>query len=173
MTDINIQPGPNPARSPPEAGFLEEELRQGIEMLFFAYRDFTGDADTFLAKVGFGRAHHRVIYFVGRYPGLTISELLAILRITKQSLNRVLARLVEDGYIERHPGSRDRRRRHLTLTAKGRELEQDLTAIQRCRVGQAFRTAGAEGALGFRQVLLAIMDSDEDRKRFEVPLAKG
>lgn len=78
----------------------EEEIRQGIELLFFAYRDFTGEPDAILAKRGFGRAHHRVIYFVGRQPGMTVSELLSILRITKQSLSRVLKQLIDEGYIE-------------------------------------------------------------------------
>ena len=84
-----------------------------IELLFFAYRDFVGDADRLLETIGFGRAHHRVLHFVNRQPGLTIAELLDILRITKQSLSRVLSQLVRDGYIQQRPGKRDRRQRQI------------------------------------------------------------
>jgi len=94
----------------------EEELRQGMELLFFAYRDFTGEPDKILARHTFGRAHHRVIYFVGRHPSITVSELLAILQITKQSLSRVLGQLVREGFIVQRPGQRDRRRRMLSQT---------------------------------------------------------
>jgi len=82
----------------------EEELRQGIELLYFAYRDFTAEADAMLARYGFGRAHHRVIYFVGRHPRMSVSDLLGILRITKQSLARVLLHLVQEGYVSQTPG---------------------------------------------------------------------
>ena len=127
MTDI--KPGPNPL-------FLREaELRQAIEMLFFAYRDFTAEPDQILAQYGFGRAHHRVIYFVGRHPGITVSELLAILAITKQSLSRVLGQLVGEGFIEQRPGARDRRQRLLELTDQGRALARRLTGNQRSRAG--------------------------------------
>ena len=87
----------------------EEELRQAMELLFYAYKDFTAEPDLMLAKIGFGRAHHRVIYFVGRYPSISVSELLGILRITKQSLSRVLGQLVQQGYIHQRPGTTDRR----------------------------------------------------------------
>ncbi|MCW8836123.1 MAG: MarR family transcriptional regulator, partial [Rhodospirillales bacterium] len=93
--------------------FTDEELRQAIELLFFAYRDFTGEPDEMLARYGFGRAHHRVIYFVGRHPGITVSDLLVILKITKQSLARVLRQLVKDGFIRQETGPRDRRQRLL------------------------------------------------------------
>ena len=105
----------------------EEELRQGIELLFFGYRDFTAEPDALLDALGLGRAHHRVIYFVGRHPGIPVSELLAILRITKQSLSRVLGQLVEEGYILQRTGERDRRQRLLELAPKGVELERQLT----------------------------------------------
>src|SRR6516165_6068610 len=104
----------------------EEELRQGIELLFYAYRDFTAEPDAILEEYGFGRAHHRVVHFVGRHPNMTVSELLGILRITKQSLNRVLGQLVRQGFIVQRHGARDRRQRLLELTDKGRELEQRL-----------------------------------------------
>ena len=153
-------------KSPANPLFLrEEELRQGIEMLFFAYRDFTGEPDAILSEIGLGRAHHRVVYFVGRHPGITVSELLAILKITKQSLSRVLSHLLTEGYVIQRPGEQDRRKRLLHLTAKGIELEQSLTANQRKRIAAAFRAAGAEAVQGFRRVLRDIIDI-EDRCRF-------
>jgi DNA-binding MarR family transcriptional regulator len=162
MTDIKT--GINPL-------FLrEEELRQGIELLFFAYRDFTSEPDAILADYGFGRAHHRVIYFVGRNPGMTVSELLDILRITKQSLSRVLSQLVAESFIIQRPGIRDRRQRLLTLTEKGIELERQLTEQQRARIARAYREAGAEAVEGFRKVMLGLID-EADRPRFPLRLA--
>ena len=167
MTDIT---SPTKLSSRPQANPLflrDEELRQGIEMLFFAYRDFTAEPDAILAQYGFGRAHHRVIYFVGRYPGMTVSQLLGILRITKQSLSRVLGQLVREGFIAQRRGTRDRRHRLLELTDKGRELEHRLTQNQRARIARAYREAGAEAVEGFRKVMLGIMSAEEDRSRFE------
>ena len=138
-----------------------------IEMFFFAYRDFIGEPDEILASRGLGRAHHRVIYFVGRYPGATVSSLLDILKITKQSLSRVLGQLLEEGYITQRQGTSDRRQRLLNLTDKGRELEAELTAVQSKRFARAFRDAGAEAVEGFRKVMLGVMSQDEDRSRFE------
>lgn len=146
----------------------EEELRQGIEMLFYAYRDFTAEADAMLAQYGFGRAHHRVIYFVGRNPGMTVSALLAILKITKQSLSRVLSQLVKKGLITQRPGPRDRRQRLLELTPAGAELERRLTEAQRALVARAYRAAGAEAVDGFRKVLLGLIN-DADRGKFARP----
>ncbi|BAE49354.1 MarR family winged helix-turn-helix transcriptional regulator [Paramagnetospirillum magneticum] len=143
----------------------EEELRQGIELLFFAYRDFTAEPDAILGEYGFGRAHHRVIYFVGRHPGITVSDLLEILRITKQSLSRVLGQLVEEKFIVQRPGVRDRRQRLLELTEKGIELERLLTERQRARIARAYREAGAEAVEGFRKVMLGLVD-EADRGRF-------
>ena len=144
----------------------EEELREAMELLFFAYRDFTGGPDAVLAEYGFGRAHHRVIYFVGRHPGMTVSDLLAILRITKQSLSRVLSQLVREGFVVQRPGDADRRQRLLDLTARGREMEQALSAIQMQRIAHAYQEAGAEAVAGFRRVMVGIIDGD-DRDRFE------
>src|ERR1700741_919208 len=136
-------------KSPANPLFLrEDELRQGIEMLFFAYRDFTAKADQTLAQFNFGRAHHRVIYFVGRHPGMTVTDLLHILRITKQSLSRVLGQLVAEGFI----GQRARRQRLLELTEKGLDLERRLSDAQRTRVARAYREAGAQAVEGFRKV---------------------
>ena len=144
----------------------EEELRQAMELLFFAYRDFTGEPDQILAEYGFGRAHHRVIYFVGRHPSITVSDLLKILRITKQSLSRVLGQLVREGFVVQRPGARDRRQRLLELTDKGWELERRLSERQRARIARAYREAGVEAVEGFRQVLMGIID-EPDRQRFE------
>jgi DNA-binding MarR family transcriptional regulator len=115
--------------------FSEEEIRQGIELMFFAYRDFTADPDRILAPLGMGRAHHRVVHFVGSAPGMTVGELLAILKITKQSLNRVLGQLMREGYIAQRPGETDRRERRLFLTPSGESLERRLSEPQRARVG--------------------------------------
>ena len=147
MTDIKLSNAPHG-----EAPFLsEEEVRQGIELLFFAYRDFTAEPDAILARYGFGRAHHRVVHFVGRRPQMTVGELLGILRITKQSLNRVLGQLVRQGFIVQHRGAQDRRQRLLELTEKGRELERQLSEPQRARVAAAYRKAGAGGGRGVPQ----------------------
>jgi DNA-binding MarR family transcriptional regulator len=145
----------------------ENEVRQGIELLFFAYRDFTSEPDAILARHDFGRAHHRVIHFVGRHPQMTVGELLGILRITKQSLSRVLGQLVRQGFIIQSPGARDRRQRLLDLTSKGRELERQLSEPQRVRVASAYRQAGAQAVEGFRKVLLGIIAEEDDRRRFE------
>lgn len=147
----------------------EEELRTGMELLFYAYREFTAEPDDILARIGFGRAHHRVIYFVGRYPAITVSELLAILKITKQSLSRVLGELVREGYISQATGQRDRRQRLLELTEKGTELERQLSETQRQRIARAYRMAGAEAVEGFRKVMMGMLD-DDDRAKFAPPL---
>ncbi|WP_232628043.1 MarR family winged helix-turn-helix transcriptional regulator [Methylobacterium sp. Leaf118] len=116
-----------------------------IELLFFAYRDFVGDPDRILAEYGFGRAHHRVLHFVDRYPGLTIAELLDILRITKQSLNRVLKDLIDQGYVEQRTGTSDRRQRLLFCTPSGRALTADLTRVQVRRVVRAVEDPAGDG----------------------------
>ncbi len=142
-------------------------MREGIELLFFAYRDFTAEPDAILEEYGFGRAHHRVVHFVGRHPQMTVGALLDILRITKQSLNRVLGQLLRQGFIVQHRGAVDRRQRLLELTERGRELERRLSEPQRARVAAAYRRAGAQSVEGFRKVLLGIIAADEDRRRFE------
>ena len=164
MTDIN-SPIRKRAVEPLDAS--EEAVREGIELLFFAYRDFTAEPDAILAEYGFGRAHHRVVHFVGRHPQMTVGELLGILRITKQSLSRVLGQLVRQGFIVQRRGPDDRRQRLLELTDSGRELERRLSAPQRARVTAAFRAAGGSAVNGFRQVLLGILADEEDRARFE------
>jgi DNA-binding MarR family transcriptional regulator len=146
----------------------EEELRTGMELLFYAYREFTAEPDEILAAIDFGRAHHRVIYFVGRYPKITVSELLAILKITKQSLSRVLGELVRQGFIDQQTGARDRRQRLLELTEKGVDLERQLSETQRQRIARAYKMAGAEAVEGFRKVMMGMLD-DEDRAKFTPP----
>lgn len=115
-----------------------------IELLFFAYRDFTSDPDAILADYSFGRAHHRVLHFVNRRPGLTVAELLDVLRITKQSLARVLKQLIDTGHIVQVQGPRDRRQRELYPTRKGRELALALALPQSRRIRAALREAGDE-----------------------------
>lgn len=144
----------------------EGDLRRAIELLFFAYRDFTGEADRVLARHGFGRAHHRVIYFVGRHPGMTVSQLLDLLRITKQSLARVLGQLVDEGFVRQGSDAGDRRRRLLTLTDKGRDLERRLTRCQSDLISAAIEAAGPDAVEGFEKILRGIVNP-ADRKRFE------
>lgn len=141
----------------------DEELREGIELLFYAYRDFISDPDDILKTYGFGRAHHRVIHFVGRNPNINVAELLSILRITKQSLGRVLKQLVEEDIVNQRVSLQDRRQRLLTLTEKGMELEQALSAPQRQRVVKAYREAGPEAVAGYRKVLEGFINEDERR----------
>ena len=114
-----------------------------IEGFFFAYRDFTADADAILENYGFGRAHHRVLHFVNRRPGLTVAELLEILKITKQSLARVLKQLIDSGHIAQVPGPKDKRQRELYPSAKGRELALKLALPQSRRIGMALGSSGA------------------------------
>lgn len=153
MVDLNSSGDPKYLR--------EEDLRQGIELLFYAYRDFTGEPDAILEEYGLGRAHHRVIYFVGRNPGITVTELLEILRITKQSLARVLGHLLENDFILQRPDPADRRRKQLCLSDKGKNLEHDLTSTQMERFARAYRDAGAEAVEGFRRVLMGIVEPED------------
>lgn len=141
----------------------DEQLRQGIEAMFFAYRGFTADPDRILSELAYGRAHHRAIHFINRAPGTTVNNLLAILGVTKQSLNRVLRALISDGLVESRIGTADKRERHLYLTDRGRALESRLSDAQRARMRGAYREAGPEAVAGFKQVLEAMMDTDMRR----------
>ncbi|WP_069298553.1 MarR family winged helix-turn-helix transcriptional regulator [Neptunicoccus sediminis] len=136
----------------------DDQLLQGIELLFFAYRNFTSDPDRILENYTYGRAHHRAIHFIHRRPGTTVNALLDILGVTKQSLNRVLRQLIDDGLVESKVGVRDRRERHLYLTAAGQALESDLSSTQRKRLRAAYKEAGPDAVHGFRKVLENIMD---------------
>ena len=142
----------------------DEQLRQGLEAMFFAYRGFTADPDRILSDMAYGRAHHRAVHFISRAPGTTVNNLLNILGVTKQSLNRVLRTLIQDGLVESRVGKTDKRERHLHLTEKGAELERTLSDAQRERMRAAYREAGPEAVSGFRQVLEAMMDADLRRK---------
>jgi DNA-binding MarR family transcriptional regulator len=130
-----------------------------IELLFFAYRDFTSDPDAILAEQEFGRAHHRVIHFVNRKPGLTVAELLDILKITKQSLARVLKQLIDTGYIAQIRGVEDKRQRELYPTAKGRQLALSLAAPQSRRIRKALRAIGPGQEEVIREFLAAMAGS--------------
>ncbi|MDO5647007.1 MarR family winged helix-turn-helix transcriptional regulator [Paracoccus sp. (in: a-proteobacteria)] len=138
----------------------DDQLRSGIEAMFFAYRAFTSDADIILADMDYGRAHHRALHFIGREPGLTVTALLAVLGVTKQSLNRVLRTLIDDGLVESRVGRRDRRERLLFLTPAGAALERRVSEAQRARMRAAYRSVGPQAVAGFRQVLEAMMDPD-------------
>ncbi len=132
-----------------------------IELLFFAYRDFVGDADRILETYRFGRAHHRVVHFVTRQPGLTIAELLDILRITKQSLGRVLKELLDEGFVESRAGVNDRRQRHLYPTAEGRRLAMDLAQLQSERFAHALEGLPCEARGHMIQFFLAMIDPSD------------
>ncbi|HEY7608573.1 MAG TPA: MarR family transcriptional regulator [Alphaproteobacteria bacterium] len=134
----------------------DDDLRQGLDMLFFAWRDLAAEADPTLEKEGLGRAHHRALYFIGRNPSLAVGELMAILGITKQSLGRILKDLAAKGLVSQSVGSADRRERRLALTTSGQALEQALTAPQRALMANAYRAAGAEAVAGFRTVLTGL-----------------
>lgn len=138
----------------------DEQLRQGIEAMFFAYRGFTADPDRILATMAYGRAHHRALHFIARAPGTTVTNLLTILGVTKQSLNRVLRSLIDDGLVEARVGAADKRERNLYLTEKGVALERKLSDAQRNRMRAAYRAAGPQAVAGFRTVLEAMMDGD-------------
>ena len=155
--------GVSPLDTKPPAGishlFLrEEQMRQAQDLLFFAYRDFTAAADRVLDELGLGRAHHRGIHFIGRTPGITVGDLLGILRITKQSLARVLTVLVDQSYVAQSRGMSDGRQRHLTLTDQGKALERLLFERQREILAAAYSDAGAPSVDGFRRVMRGIMD---------------
>lgn len=138
----------------------DEQLRQAIEAMFFAYRGFTADPDRILDDLAYGRAHHRAIHFINRAPGTTVNNLLGLLGVTKQSLNRVLRTLIADGLVQSQVGKSDKRERHLHLTEEGRALEQKLSDAQRMRMRAAFREAGPQAVAGFRTVLETMMDPD-------------
>lgn len=142
----------------------DEQLRRGIEAMFFAYQGFTADPDRILADWGYGRAHHRAVHFINRQPGLTVNTLLAILGVTKQSLNRVLRTLVDDGLVDARVGQRDKRERQLFLTEDGAALEASVSTAQRERMRDAYRRVGPEAVAGFRQVLEAMMDPDAAKR---------
>jgi DNA-binding MarR family transcriptional regulator len=138
----------------------EGEVIELIELLFFAYRDFISDPDTILEELGFGRAHHRIVHFVGRNPGLTVAQLLDILRITKQSLGRVLRELIEKDYVYQREGEHDRRQRLLYLTKNGEKLRRRLMAPQIARIARALDESGPGSPAHYRSVLYHLISPD-------------
>jgi DNA-binding MarR family transcriptional regulator len=149
---------PDPAPAGSLLLFLrEEQIRQAQDMFFFAARDLAASTDRLLEEHGLGRAHHRALHFIARAPGLTVTDLLAVLAITKQSLSRVLSLLVEKGFVAQTPGRADRRQRLLRLTDAGMALERALFEAQRERLLAAYREAGGPAVDGFRRVMRAVM----------------
>jgi DNA-binding MarR family transcriptional regulator len=178
MTDINFsrssgQPdskGTEGVAPSPRTGELRWDI---IELLFFAYRDFVGDADHELEAFGFGRAHHRVMHFVHRYPGLKVADLLDVLRITKQSLGRVLKQLLDEGYIVQKTGNNDRRQRLLYATAKGEALVAKLAGLQTDRITRALGEVDPAGIPAISQFLRAMIDRDDPDKVLEAIFGTG
>jgi DNA-binding MarR family transcriptional regulator len=152
MTDINF-----------DEKLGEDETVALIELMFFAYRDFVSDPDTVLEQLGFGRAHHRVVHFVGRDPGMTVARLLDILRITKQSLGRVLKDLIDKGYVFQKEGETDRRQRLLHLTEAGEKLRQRLMAPQMSRIRRAVMETSGNGHASMHDILYHLV-SPENRE---------
>ena len=142
----------------------EKEIRKIIELMFFSYRDFTSGPDKVLEKIRFGRAHHRVIYFVGKQENLTIKELLSILQITKQSLSRVLNQLVKERYIILTIGD-DKRTKKLSLSKKGQELEKKLTNIQITKIYNVIKKFSEDDINGFKKILYSMIE-DNNKKKF-------
>src|SRR5258705_13668365 len=178
MTDINFSKGPTDPDSKGVAGTSPAhrtgEIRWDIiELLFFAYRDFVGDADHELEAFGFGRAHHRVMHFVHRYPGLKVADLLNVLRITKQSLGRVLKQLLDEGYIVQKTGNNDRRQRLLYATPKGEALVARLAGLQTDRINRALQEIDSAGQEVVRQFLRGMIDRDDPDKVLEAIFGSG
>jgi|HubBroStandDraft_6_1064221.scaffolds.fasta_scaffold643777_2 DNA-binding MarR family transcriptional regulator len=158
MADLNLRMSDRFSRADPP--LREEPIWNIIELLFFAYRDFIGDPDDVLAKLGFGRAHHRVLHFVNRNPGMKVAELLDILKITKQSLARVLRQLIQEGYILQREGANDRRQRLLYVTPKGEALAMKLAGLQTKRITRALAELGPTGHETAGRFLTAMLNSE-------------
>src|ERR1700761_528230 len=163
MADISI--APRPAAAPAEPMLAKTEpYFDLIELLFFAYRDFVGDPDEVLARLGFGRAHHRVLHFVNRNPGMKVAELLDVLKITKQSLGRVLKQLIDEGYIVQKAGPDDRRQRLLYVSPAGAGLAMKLAGLQTERISRVLNELGPGSRESARRFLAGMIDA-EDRDR--------
>ena len=143
----------------------EKEIRKIIELVFFSYRDFTAGPDQILEKLNFGRAHHRVIYFVGKKDQITIKELLRVLKITKQSLSRVLNQLVKEGFIVVSTGL-DKRTKNLSLTSSGLSLENELSTIQIQKIKKVINNFNQEDIDGFKKILYEMIEID-NKKTFQ------
>ena len=174
MTDINSQIAARDSRD--AVADVARPVAQRwdiIELLFFAYRDFVGDADDVLEAFGFGRAHHRVVHFVQRYPGLKVADLLDVLRITKQSLGRVLKQLLDEDYIVQKAGAADRRQRLLFATAKGEALVAQLAGLQTNRIDRAMDGLSPDGADAVRQFLRGMIDRDDPDKVLDAIMTRA
>src|SRR5258708_7825063 len=159
MADLTVPVATDRAFSGAErADRGNEPIWDVIELLFFAYRDFIGDPDDVLAKLGFGRAHHRVLHFVNRNPGMKVAELLDILKITKQSLGRVLKQLIDQGYVVQKEGANDRRQRLLYVTPKGEALAMKLAGLQTSRIARALSGLGPNAYEAAGRFLIAMTD---------------
>src|SRR6266481_2674782 len=164
MADLTVPIAPDRALSGAQGALrAQEPIWDLIELLFFAYRDFIGDPDDVLSKLDFGRAHHRVLHFVNRNPGMKVAELLDILKITKQSLGRVLKQLIDQGYVVQKEGATDRLHRLLYVTIKGEALALRLAALQFARIGRALAEIGADGRDTIRRFLIAMLNPDQRR----------
>jgi DNA-binding MarR family transcriptional regulator len=162
MADISIASPPRPATAAIEP--VAEPYFDLIELLFFAYRDFVGDPDEVLAKLGFGRAHHRVLHFVNRNPGMKVADLLDVLKITKQSLGRVLKQLIDEGYVVQKEGAKDRRQRLLYVSPAGEALAMKLVGLQAARIARVLGELGPGARDAARRFLAGMIDA-EDRER--------
>ena len=159
MADLNVSTLPlRPVESAEAPGAAQGPAFDLIELLFFAYRDFIGDADEVLARLNFGRAHHRVLHFVNRHPGIRVADLLDVLKITKQSLGRVLRELVDNGYVIQRAGPADRRQRLLFATQKGEALAFELALLQTRRFARALNECGADAREAARKFLTAMIE---------------
>ncbi len=156
VSPVTDRPSSNADRAPR----ANEPIWDVIELLFFAYRDFTADADDVLAKFAFGRAHHRVLHFVNRNPGMKVAELLDILKITKQSLGRVLKQLIDQGYVVQKEGANDRRQRLLYVTPKGEALAMKLAGLQTARIARALSELGPHAHESACRFLAAMVNAD-------------
>jgi DNA-binding MarR family transcriptional regulator len=166
MADISVTTDPTPRA----AAAIEPVVPAAkphwdfIELLFFAYRDFVSDPDEVLAQLGFGRAHHRVLHFVNRNPGMKVADLLDVLKITKQSLGRVLKQLIDEGYILQREGANDRRQRLLYVTPAGEALAMQLAGLQTARIAGVLAELGPGGYEAARRFLAGMIDAP-DRER--------
>ena len=160
MADLTAPVADRPSSGSERQPNVAEPIWDVIELLFFAYRDFIGDPDEVLAKFGFGRAHHRVLHFINRNPGMKVAELLDILKITKQSLGRVLKQLIDQGYVVQKEGANDRRQRLLHVTAKGEALAMKLAGLQTTRIARALDELGPDAREAACRFLTAMTNPD-------------
>jgi DNA-binding MarR family transcriptional regulator len=161
MADISIASNPRPAAAADAAPLPAEPYFDLIELLFFAYRDFVSDPDEVLAKLRFGRAHHRVLHFVNRNPGMKVAELLDVLKITKQSLGRVLKQLIDEGYVVQKEGANDRRQRLLYVSAAGEALARKLAGLQTARIAAVLAELGPGAREAARRFLAGMIDAQD------------